>query len=185
LIPTTDIRSSGGYNPSIPLHLNAGGSKISADYSNQDYTIWFNGTSAAAPHVAGIAALVFSWCPKLTQPEVRQAIEASCQKINQYHAVNNPTGYVYISVGGRPNGTWNNQVGYGLVDAHAAVQTATCVITFTNQTVSTNRTVIGCNNLSVQNVTVSNNAKLWLDAPGNVRINGNFSVPLGSSLSIK
>lgn len=33
-------------------------------------------------------------------------------------------GYSYTTVSGRPNGTWNNEMGYGLVDAYAAVQEA-------------------------------------------------------------
>ncbi|WP_281253915.1 hypothetical protein [Dysgonomonas massiliensis] len=30
-------------------------------------------------------------------------------------------GYSYTTVSGRPNGTWNREVGYGLVDAYNAV----------------------------------------------------------------
>ena len=60
-----------------------------------------------------------------------------------------------------------------------------CVNDYTSQTVASNTTVNGCNNLNVQNVTVTNNAKLTLSAPGDVTINGSFEVQLGSQLEIK
>ncbi len=71
-----------------------------------------SGTSMAAPHVSGIAALILSANPNLTGKEVRDIIEKTSQKISSFS---------YTNVSGRPNGTWNSQVGYGLVDAFAAV----------------------------------------------------------------
>ncbi|GHT22833.1 hypothetical protein FACS189430_05210 [Bacteroidia bacterium] len=96
-----------------------GGNKVTSDYTNQNYTIWFNGTSAAAPHVAGVAALVLSVNPNLTGTQVRNIIEKSARKLS---------GYSYSTTSGHPNGTWNNQVGYGLVDAGAAVAAASLAI---------------------------------------------------------
>jgi subtilisin family serine protease len=80
--------------------------------ANGVYFTSFGGTSAAAPHVAGIAALILSVRPDLTQAQVRQAIESTCRKLS---------GYTFSNTSGRSNGTWNNQVGHGLVDAYAAV----------------------------------------------------------------
>ncbi|GHV08098.1 hypothetical protein FACS1894160_1810 [Bacteroidia bacterium] len=55
---------------------------------------------------------------------------------------------------------------------------------FINQMVTTNTTVIGCG-INVQNVTVTNNAKLTLDSSGETVINGPFEVVLGSQLEVK
>jgi hypothetical protein len=52
-----------------------------------------------------------------------------------------------------------------------------------NQTVNTNKTVTDCK-INVQNVTVTNNKKLTLDAV-ETTINGSFEVQLGSELEIK
>lgn len=77
-----------------------------------NYTDMFGGTSAAAPVVAGIAALVLSQNPSLTGLEVRNIIESTAQKIG---------GYPYAYQPGRNNGTWHQEMGYGLVNAAAAV----------------------------------------------------------------
>ncbi len=84
--------------------------KTSTDYMNN-----FNGTSSACPHVAAIAALILSVNPELTQQEVADIIEKTARKIGSY---------TYSTISGRSNGTWNNEVGYGLVDANAAVSLA-------------------------------------------------------------
>ena len=110
LVPTTDRQGSAGYNPNSHIHT---GNRVASDYADQNYTVWFNGTSAATPHVAGIAALILSVRPDLTQAQVRHAIESSCTKLS---------GYTYSNNSAHTNGTWNNQVGHGLVNAHAALQ---------------------------------------------------------------
>lgn len=69
-------------------------------------------TSMAAPHISGIAALILSVNPCLSGQQVRDIIELTSQKVG---------GYSYSVTTGRPNGTWNNEMGYGLADAHAAV----------------------------------------------------------------
>ena len=105
LIPTTDIQGSIGY-------------------STDDYFLRFNGTSAAAPHVAGVAALILSVNPNLTGQEVRDIIERTARRVNMFCPINNPNGYVYEDTQGRYNGTWNIEMGHGLVDAYAAVRAA-------------------------------------------------------------
>ncbi|MDY6348314.1 MAG: S8 family serine peptidase, partial [Bacteroidales bacterium] len=81
--------------------------------TNSNYYDYFGGTSAAAPMVSGVASLMLSVNPDLTANQVKTIIERTAQKLN---------GYQFEPVSStHPNGTWNEQVGYGLVDAHKAV----------------------------------------------------------------
>lgn len=82
-------------------------------YTNDDLEPDFNGTSSACPNVAGVAALILSVNPNLTGQEARDIIESTAQKVG---------GYNYARTRGRANGTWNNEMGYGLVNALAAIQ---------------------------------------------------------------
>ncbi|MDP3445853.1 MAG: peptidase S8, partial [Ignavibacteria bacterium] len=76
-------------------------------------------------------------------------------------------------------------MGYGLINAYAAIQVASCpTYNMKNSTVTINTSVIECN-INVQNVTVQNGAKLTLDATNETIINGLFEVKLGSELEIK
>lgn len=110
-VPTTDRQGNNGYNPDLQFESNP-------DYATHlNYHSSFRGTSAAAPHVAGLAALVLSVNPNLTSVQVNTIIEQTAQKMRPdlYNYENNPN---------RPNGTWHQEMGYGLVDAYAAVQLA-------------------------------------------------------------
>lgn len=64
---TTDITGSAGYNPGFTGYGDAAG----------NYYKWFGGTSAAAPQVAGLAALILSVNPFLTSDEVQSIIEST------------------------------------------------------------------------------------------------------------
>lgn len=81
-------------------------------YVGDDYILDFWGTSAACPHVAGVAALVLSANPNLSGKKVKEIIERSCTKVRQDI-------YDYDSIA--PHGTWDYQMGYGLVNAYQAV----------------------------------------------------------------
>ena len=67
-------------------------------YATQD------GTSFAAPQVSAVAALILSVNPNLTAQQVRNIIESTAQKVG---------GYAYTNTSGRPNGTWDDEMGYG------------------------------------------------------------------------
>jgi Zn-dependent metalloprotease len=61
----------------------------------------------------------------------------------------------------------------------------TSTVNFTNQTVTTNTTVTSCGDIYVQNVTVTNGAKLTLNAAGKTVLGSYFNVDSGSQLEIK
>ncbi len=95
-ILTTDITGAGGYNPG-------------------DYNFVFNGTSAATPNAAAVAALILGANNNLTVTEVRTILEGSCDKLPSY---------TYTMEPGQPNGSWNAETGHGLINAFRAVQAA-------------------------------------------------------------
>ena len=77
------------------------------------------GTSLAAPHVAGVAALMLSVNPNLRAHEVRDIIKRTANRSVLRGVTFSATPPV-----GRP-APWNRYVGHGLVDAFAAVVGAT------------------------------------------------------------
>ncbi|MEO6327285.1 MAG: S8 family serine peptidase [Ginsengibacter sp.] len=105
LIPSTDIQGTGGFNPAAGAAGN--------------YHMTFNGTSSATPHVAGLAALIRSRYTALTSAQIRNIIERSAQK----------TGTVaYAETAGKSNGTWNQQMGYGRINAFRSLDFADIII---------------------------------------------------------
>lgn len=64
-----------------------------------------SGTSLSTPQVAGVVALMLSVNPNLTPSQIKTIITGTCTKL---------TGYSYSS-------GWNNEVGYGLLNAFMAV----------------------------------------------------------------
>jgi subtilisin family serine protease len=167
---TLDIPGDAGYNtwPSTGIHPPATGETLpNTGTNNLSYTGRFGGTSHACPVVAGVAALL-SENPNLTPQEVFNTLTNTADKIG---------GYTYTD--GRCN-----QTGFGRVNAFNALQALCTTTNFVNQTVTTNTTVEDCN-VNVQNVDVTNNSKLTIEAENEVIINGEFEVELGSELEIK
>lgn len=72
-----------------------------------------NGTSFSAPIVSGISALILQQNSNLTANEVYSIIRQTCGK---------PVAYTFGTT--KPDGTWNNEVGYGSVNAFRAVTLA-------------------------------------------------------------
>lgn len=100
------------------LDVVAPGSSILSTFPYNN-TGTLDGTSMASPHVTGTIALILSVNPCLTAQEVRDILESTTQKIG---------GYGYAPTGGRPNGTWDTEMGYGLIDAYAAVLLAQSLV---------------------------------------------------------
>lgn len=104
-IPTTDQVGTAGINTTP----GAAGNNI----------LNFNGTSAATPHVAGLAALIRSVYPTLTNVQIRNLIERSAEKV----------GTVPYGVdAAHPAGTWNQEMGYGRINVLRALDTADLLI---------------------------------------------------------
>ena len=88
----------------------APGNAIYSTAINNQYS-YATGTSMATPFVSGIAALILSKNSTLNREQVVDIIESTAKKISSYT-------YGYCS--GRAY-YWNEKVGYGLVDAYAAL----------------------------------------------------------------
>jgi subtilisin family serine protease len=82
----------------------------SLGYSANNYTFSFNGTSAACPNAAGVGALVLSVKPNLHARDVKSILNLTAVKVPDYDY--NET---------LEHGTWNEEVGYGRIDAYKAV----------------------------------------------------------------
>ncbi|MBU7583365.1 MAG: S8 family serine peptidase [Nostoc sp. TH1S01] len=97
----------------------------SAGYSFGDYNYSFNGTSAAAPQVSGVVALLLEANPNLGYRDIQEILAYSARQ----NDVNNQGGNYSWQINGAKN--WNggglhvsHNYGFGLVDAHAAVRLA-------------------------------------------------------------
>lgn len=136
-----------------------------------------SGTSMAAPYATALASLVLSVNPSLTNSDVCRIIEQTAQKGG---------GYTYSSVSGRPNGTYNNEMGYGIINAPKAINMAkegTNTINFIDKTVSSNQTVSGYN-IYTKNITVNNNSLLKFILANGIVIDKPFVVNQGAQVEI-
>jgi subtilisin family serine protease len=115
-IYTTDMIGSSGYNNVKPLHFYTGvppEENPSEGTNYLSYTGRFGGTSAAAPQVAGVLALILDANPELTMTEVLDILYQTADKIGGYD-------YDYDVV----NPGRSFETGYGRVNAGQAVYAA-------------------------------------------------------------
>jgi kexin len=105
---TVDASGTAGAN-------NAGNNDGEDDYSNDNYTKCFNGTSGAAPIASGVAALVLQENPNLSRRDMRLLLGQTARK-------NDPEDSDWtINGAGMPI---NHKYGFGAIDAAAAVAAA-------------------------------------------------------------
>ena len=86
------------------LDLVAPGENIYSTTIQNDYT-YSNGTSFSAPQVSAVVALMLSVNPTLIPDTIRNILRSTCKKLPDYSFTSG----------------WNNKVGYGLLDAYAAL----------------------------------------------------------------
>jgi hypothetical protein len=85
--------------------------------ANNDGWGAFSGTSAAAPQLAGVAALIRQTCPRLTPAEIRDIMMSTARDVT--------TGKGHPNTGANPAGPGPDlATGNGLVDAQRAVAVA-------------------------------------------------------------
>ncbi len=115
---TTDQQWTKGFNTFAPFSGCPSTDPIPPPDSNLNYTFCFQGTSFAAPVVAGIAGLVLSQDKMLNRTEVQKLLQDTADKIsNSSGAYSTETGFSTPPGGGPPTH------GYGRVNAFEAVRT--------------------------------------------------------------
>ncbi|MFI5454891.1 MAG: S8 family serine peptidase [Isosphaerales bacterium] len=107
-----DGETGWGSNFGKPLDLIAPGVRIAttdiqgaAGYSPGDFTLTFNGTSAATPHVAAAAALILALMPGLNEGAVSAILNASTDRLTK-------------------SGGWDKYVGFGRLNIFSALRLA-------------------------------------------------------------
>lgn len=176
---TTDISGSGGY--------------VSGDYNPN-----FGGTSAACPYVAGVAALLLSINPCLTEKEVSYHIEKSAKTIRtdlyNYAFVDYPNSNEWD----RLLKDWNQEVGYGLVNAESALLSViyeTFIKEMENEFISNNLSIYQMGTLKVGydvnpytqngNYTVGSNSNVEFVATEKIILEHGFTASAGSVFSAR
>jgi subtilisin-like proprotein convertase family protein len=105
MVTTTDVTGENGYNDGW----------IPGNFSDDDYTNDFGGTSAVAPLASGVAALMLQANPNLGWRDVQEILIRTATKIDPVHTdwANNGAGFHF-----------NHRYGAGLLNATAAVNMA-------------------------------------------------------------
>jgi subtilisin family serine protease len=85
----------------------------------------------ACPHVAGVAALILQRNPELSVTQVNSIICCNAKKLS---------GVSFNEI--KPDGTWNEKYGYGLVDAYSSVINTPEIVYIQNDTITGTRTII-------------------------------------------
>ena len=167
-------------NYGTKLDLVAPGVDILSTIPN-DQTEYKSGTSMACPHVAGVAALILERNSELTVNQVNSIICSNAKKLSGVNF--NVT---------KPDGSWNNEYGYGLVDAYNSVINTPSTVYIQNETIT------GTRNISAENIYVGRdvtNIKQYGDVTlgqGDITLKADYvviknstTVPLGTTLKIE
>jgi proprotein convertase subtilisin/kexin type 2 len=152
-ITTTDRTGNAGYN------LNA----TTTDYTEKNYTQCMNGTSAAAPGVSGVIALMLEARPDLGWRDVKIILAETSR-------MNDQAGGGWFANGGSPlQYGFSHKYGFGVVDAAAAVARAK-----TWTPISTKQLV---------QITAAATPNLAIPDATNASVSSTITVPVGSAIT--
>ncbi len=167
---TPDTVNPGGY-PYVKPQVVAPGASIVSSYNSGDGGyVSMSGTSMAAPHVAGLVALMLNACPSLSQ------MYGKAETLIQRTAV--PIPYASNCGGEGPGNVPNNATGWGEIDALAAVRSAaescTCgAVTGTVRDARTKNAIEGAKVTGAAGTTTDASGRFTLDylPPGSQNLN--------------
>ena len=178
-IDSTGVRSSFSCY-GTELDLVAPGNHILSTFP-YNQTGYDSGTSMACPHVAGVAALILERNPELTVSQVNSIICSNAKKLSGVNF--NVT---------KPDGSWNNEYGYGLVNAYSSVINTPHVVYIQNDTITGTRFFSADSIYVGKDVSVTKEhgdvvlgqGNITLKA-GYIKIKNSTTVPLGTTLTIE
>ncbi len=140
-----------------------------------------SGTSMSCPHVAGVAALVLERNTDLSVNQVNSIICGNAKKLS---------GVNFNMI--KPDGSWNIEYGYGLVDAYSSVINTSHVVYIQNETIT------GTNNITSDRIYIGKDVANYktngdvILGQGNNTLKANYieiknstTIPLGTTLTIK
>ncbi len=139
----------------------------SIGYSTGNYYNSFNGTSSAAPHVAGLAALIRSISPSFNAQQVRDILLNSAEKVS--------------GMGGQ---NFHNEYGYGRINAYEALK-----YTFANYNLTLSGNYTFSENINIgqtltiasgANITFSGSASLIINSGANLVVSPNANIEFGT-----
>lgn len=175
--------TSSQYGPGLDL-VAPGDSIVSTTQTHGTGVMY--GTSMACPHVAGVAALILQRNPELTVTQVNSIICRNAKKLSNVNF--NIT---------KPDGTWNNEYGYGLVDAYSSLLDTPEIVYIQNDTITGTQTIPATSANPAQKICIGRDVSDREEqgnvilGPGDitlraksVTIKNSTTVPLGTKLKI-